>query len=47
MRIVGNQQEIKNLHKRLVRSLDKFKSEGINILTGHKGESLRVDAHYS
>ena len=47
MKIVQDQNKIRRLHAKLKRSLDKYKSEDLQVLTGHKGNSYYVDAAYS
>lgn len=47
MKLITERKEIEKLHKRLVSSLNNYKTEDIRVLTGHMGDSLYVDASYS
>ncbi|WP_116787004.1 hypothetical protein [Flavobacterium psychrotrophum] len=47
MNIITNKAEIKRLQQKLESSLSRYATEEITVLTGHKGNSLRVTAFYS
>ncbi|WP_298308617.1 hypothetical protein [Flavobacterium sp.] len=47
MKLVTDKKEVLKLHNKLVDSLAQYVSEEINVLTGHIGNSLHVNAYYS
>lgn len=47
MQLITEAKEIKKLHLALMKSLDKYSTEDLEILTGHRGRSFKTPAKYS